>query len=504
MADGIDVVLLRRLARDAAGLSGFSHDKLGKACADLGLPEPPRRDEGRPDPVLTKWQRIEWSFAALADEDLPAVAGRILAEGQMNAADRNALQDALWAGRNAVEVPRRTRREIAQDLDLGDVTLKPDRFMALLDSLWVLGTRGFDPWAEDDPRHWSLHRQIEQWVIRNRDWTAEELFDALGAIDEASDTRFALFLEGLASSGVVPDEPSQRRVAATVNRHLRPAGAELRETGNDGGYPVFSVVSTRAGRARQPKNVIFASRAKPDIRFRDAIDNDIEIVGNAGDVLVYDRPIGAGVLWGDLLAWWKDREGIDTSDNQASSALYQRLCSILPENSPPQQNLFFLYHSIYRDILPGLPALLPEVWLLWDPKAARLRGPDALLRHRMDFLLLLPRGERIVLEVDGETHYATNGRPDPRQYADGARADRDLKLAGYEVFRFGATELQDPGSARALVGQFFTDLFQHYGISPPSGSQPTLAKGAPRLPIGNGTWRPTVLPGLPFGADRYR
>lgn len=422
--------------------------------------------------MLTKWQRIEWSFAALADEDLPAAAGRILADGLLNAADRNALQDALRAGRNAVEVPRRTRREIARDLDLGDVTLKPDRFIALLDSLWVLGT-GLDPWEGDDPLHWSLRRRIEQWVIRNRDRPAEDLFDALGAIDEAGDTRFALFLEGLASSGVVPDEPAQRRVAAVVNRHLRPAaaGAELRETGDDGGCPVFSIVSTRAGRTRQPKNVIFASRAKPDIRFRDVTDNDNdnEIVGSADDVLVYDRPIGAGVLWGDLLGWWRDREGTGADDNQASSALYQRLYSILPENSPPQQNLFFLCHSIYRGILPGLPALLPGVRLLWDPKAARLRGPDALLRHRMDFLLLLPRGERIVLEADGETHYVTNGRPNLHQYADGARGDRELKLAGYEVFRFGATELQAPGSARALAGQFFTDLFQHYGISPPSG-----------------------------------
>jgi very-short-patch-repair endonuclease len=467
VADGIDFVLLRRLAKGSAGLSGYSHDKLGQACADLGLSEPPRRDEGRPEPVLTKQQRIEWSFAALADGDLPAVAGRILAAGPPNAADRNALQDALWAGRNSVEVPRRTRREIARSLDLGEVTLKPERFMALLDSLWVLGTGlDFDPWAGDDPQYWSLRRQIDQWVIRNRDWTAEDLFDALGAIDEASDMRFALFLEGLASSGVVPDEPAQRRVAAAVNRHLHPAGAELRETGADGGYPVFSIVSTRAGRARQPKNVIFASRAKPDIRFRDAIDNDIEIVGNADDVLVYDRPIAAGILWGDLLAWWKDQEGSDADDDQTSSALYRRLRSILPENSPAQQNLFYLYHSIYRDILPGLPALLPEVWLLWDPKAARLRGPDALLKHRMDFLLLLPRGERIVLEVDGQTHYATNGRPDPRQYADGVRADRELKLAGYEVYRFGATELQDPDTARTLVSQFFTDLFQHYGVSP--------------------------------------
>lgn len=77
---------------------------------------------------------------------------------------------------------------------------------------------------------------------------------------------------------------------------MRPAGAELRETADDGGYPVFSVVPTRAGRARQPKNVIFAARVKPDIRFRDAIDNDMEIVGSEDDVLVYDRPIGAGVL----------------------------------------------------------------------------------------------------------------------------------------------------------------------------------------------------------------
>lgn len=182
---------------------------------------------------------------------------------------------------------------------------------------------------------------------------------------------------------------------------------------------------------------------------------------------MYDRPIRDGVPWGDLLAWWKNREETDDGDgDQVNLALYQRLYSSLPEDSPPQQNLFFLYHRIYRDMLPGLPALLPEVWLLWDPKTARLRGPDALLKHRMDFLLLLPHGERIVLEVDGQTHYATNGRPDPRQYADGVHADRELKLAGYEVFRFGATELQNPDSARALVGQFFTDLFHHYGISP--------------------------------------
>ena len=31
------------------------------------------------------------------------------------------------------------------------------------------------------------------------------------------------------------------------------------------------------------------------------------------------------------------------------------------------------------------------------------------------------------------------------------RADRELKLNGYEVFRFGATELRDPASAHGLL-----------------------------------------------------
>lgn len=42
------------------------------------------------------------------------------------------------------------------------------------------------------------------------------------------------------------------------------------------------------------------------------------------------------------------------------------------------------------------------------------------------------------------------------------RGDRYLKLAGYEVFRFGATELQDREQARDLLQVFFTDLFRRF------------------------------------------
>jgi hypothetical protein len=40
------------------------------------------------------------------------------------------------------------------------------------------------------------------------------------------------------------------------------------------------------------------------------------------------------------------------------------------------------------------------------------------------------------------------------------RGDQDLKLVGYEVFHFGATELQDREQARDLLRAFFSDLFR--------------------------------------------
>jgi very-short-patch-repair endonuclease len=301
-------------------------------------------------------------------------------------------------------------------------------------------------------------------VFRNPgDWSTEELFEYLGAF-EASDKRFALFLEGLASADVVPDEPAQRSFVNAVNHHLRAVGIELRETGTDGGYPVFSVASTRSKKNGRPKNLIFASPTKPDIRFRDAINNDIEIVENADSVLVYDRPIGAdGIRWRDLQTWWKETRNLQ-NDDEAKSTLYKRLRQSLPANSPPQLLLYDLYHEIFSTSVQDLPALLPEVWLHWDPKTVQMRGTDALLRFRMDFLLLLPRGQRVVLEVDGMRHYANNGRPDPSAYASNMRADRDLKLSGYEVFRFGAAELQDRQQTREMVQRFFEDLFRWFDV----------------------------------------
>jgi hypothetical protein len=180
-----------------------------------------------------------------------------------------------------------------------------------------------------------------------------------------------------------------RCLVARINPRLAAAGLELRETGVADGYPVFALVATRS-RAGRPKNLVFASPVKPDLRLSDAINNEIEIVSNVDKVLVYDRPIGAeGIRWRDLQEWWKATRRLG-SDEEAKTQLYRRLRQSLPANSPPQQRLFDLYHEIHRDAVQDLPALLREVWLHWDPKTVRARGADALLHLRMDFLLLVP------------------------------------------------------------------------------------------------------------------
>ncbi|QGV79332.1 hypothetical protein [Streptomyces ficellus] len=427
------------------------HKDLPDLCDRLGLPQPP------PQEGNTKAQRADASLAACPDTDLPAVAEAILAGEALTADERNGLQDTLWAGRPHIPIPARTRRELAQDLDLSDHIRYADRFMALLDSVWVLEHDVFGEWLTNQP---SLRSNIERHFIRfPDDWSTETLFEELGAF-EAPHPRFGQFLERLASSAYLPDEPAQRAYVETANRHLQPIGAQLRHEGDQDGYPLFHLVGHGRGTGRRPRNLIFATLGKPDIRFTSALDNDIEIAERADQVLVYDRPVGKeGLRWHELRAWWQETRQIP-QDQDAGKALYDRMEACLPSNSPGQRNLFWLYYRIHRDHLDDAPALLPEIWIHWDPKSVRARGDNALKNLRMDFLMLLPGGHRVVLEVDGLQHYTRNQgtEPDSGRYAATMAGDRELTLRGYEVFRFGHDELRDRDRAHRLLTSFFQQL----------------------------------------------
>jgi len=72
--------------------------------------------------------------------------------------------------------------------------------------------------------------------------------------------------------------------------------------------------------------------------------------------------------------------------------------------------------------------------------------------------MLLPGRRCAVLEVDGKHHYATGDRADPRAYGRMVSQDRRLRLAGYEVYRFGGAEFADKASAVQMLTAFFDEL----------------------------------------------
>jgi hypothetical protein len=459
----VDLVRLRHVLEPIIlGLKDSHTAKnLPAVCEQLGLPDFPSDGEG------SKRDRLEAVFNAVADAALPGIAERYLDHFTPATALRQAIEDLLWADDAGPTIPKNVRREIARALRTEDLYLDASRFDALLERLFVLGDQSAPLFASafgfpDE----SLRAEIQQHVHRNpQDWTPEHLFDRLGAY-ECTDRRFRLFVEGLASANVRPDERDQRRFADVVNVKLRESGSELRETDADGGYPVFTVLPLTNVGAGRPKNLIFASSIKPDLRFRDAINNDVEIVTGADKLLIYDRAIGSGGLpWRDLQVWWAELAGIANDDN-AKKSLFLRLRDCLPE-SPPQRMLFTTFFETFRAAVPVLPALLPEVHLHWDPRTVKQRTSAALPRQRMDYLMLLPFGVRVVIEVDGKQHYADDdGRAAPAKYADMVAADRDLRLAGYELYRFGGAELVgETGKARAAA--FFVALFKRYSVRVP-------------------------------------
>ncbi|WP_344257218.1 hypothetical protein [Terrabacter carboxydivorans] len=207
------------------------------------------------------------------------------------------------------------------------------------------------------------------------------------------------------------------------------------------------------------RNLIFASTGpKPKIVLRDAINNTIEVVENGQYCLFYDRPLtDAGLTWSDMVEWWAVTHLDTTELSVAGHHLWRRMNQSLVD-SEPERILFRTYTARYAGD-PTVPALIPQVYLHYDPYVHRRGVAAPLFRQRMDFLLLLPGRRRVVLEVDGRHHYArTDGTADPGAYARMVAEDRMLRLLGYEVYRFGGAEFVDAETRSELLTRFFDDL----------------------------------------------
>ncbi|MCZ8170904.1 MAG: hypothetical protein O9272_04095 [Brevundimonas sp.] len=426
-------------------LHGMSHAQMSEEperVAGLVVPAP----EG-----FSKRQRIEAVLENLTQEDLARLALKFAA------ARRDIPLDE--AGRKVLETGDRpltqiTRRDVARIL--GNDLAGERSTVEVVEGYFPLSSP-LDDFLGSGGK--SLRDQITQHMDRNPgDWSVEYLFGEIGAFD-CSRARFGALLEQvvhpLSRSG-----DDQKKAVAALNAVLARDGYELAQEGEISGHPLFRFQSLARGVSGRPKNLIFASRGpKPEIGFADAINNDIVILSGEESCLVYDRPLGAsGLLWSELVSWWSE-----VTPGADAAKLGARLQESLASDA--ERKLFATYFKAYRSTLDEvLPALLPQVYLHYDPAVVKsLRHRLPLPRQRMDFLMLFPSRQRIVIEVDGKHHFSENDIPSLKVYAGMVSADRELRLAGYEVYRFGANELVGDG-AEARITDFFDKLFRLHGI----------------------------------------
>lgn len=418
-----------------------THAEMPSVAAIAGLDIPPAEDG------ITKRDRAVAVLAGKSERELGEVARKL----GVHFADFALEEEGLAVlERGSPKLTEITRRDVAKVF--GDDLSGEQNVVDLVTRLFPLDDP-FDLFVSSR----SLADEIAQHMIRNPgDWSVEFLFEQIGALTCSRD-RFGRLLEA-ALHPLGRRGQEQADLVAQLNTALRRDGYELRSDCEESGYPLYRFLAVGRGVTGTPKNLIFASNGpKPEIGFSDAINNDIVILSNSASCLVYEHPIRHnGLLWSELVGWWHTQEpGVE----DPARALGLRLRASLASDA--ERNLFETYFRIYRPRLgEALPALIPQVYLHYDPAVVKqLLRRGGLRRQRMDFLLL-PRGnQRVVIEVDGSQHFSTDGRPSLHLYSEMVSADRDLRLAGYEIFRFGANELVGDGAKRVIEG-FFDRLWE--------------------------------------------
>lgn len=430
-----------------SNLSATSASELPDLCGQLGLQEGTPQEAFRGKATFVRARIGEFDEAALQD-----LASRVLELGE-----DFILREALELSRQGrCKITELTRRSIIGRLGTIDVGGKLG-LRQLLGRVWPLTSMRLSSFLLE-----TADQEIWQHTVNNNDWDLEYVLVDYLRILAASDALFCRFLETVVHPVFRQDE-EQAHIVKQLNSLLKVDGYSLEATGDISGRPTYTATSSRKGVSGRTKNLIFASTGpKPEIIFRDALNNDIEFVRNAEFCLMYDRPIKRhGLLWSEMVDWWKE---VTNDAVRASRRLYSRL--LQSTASVPEQTVFRHY---YKYLVPRLgrrlPALIPQVYLHFDPLVRRKGAPAPLPRQRMDFLLLLSHHDRVVIEVDGKHHYATDeGAAGAVRYSSMAAEDRNLKLTGYEVFRFGAYELLQPNCEK-LLAAFWDDILCRYGIS---------------------------------------
>lgn len=308
-------------------------------------------------------------------------------------------------------------------------------------------------------------KELCDYIIQNGDLASQNLLKLAVSYRFASD-----HYSGNGSGGNV----DVKEKADVVNRYIDHDGYKLVVSDTIGDKNFYKCISTRIGVQGEVKNIIFAAKYKPEIVFDDALNNDIRITKNENQCLIYNRPIPpTGVMWNDLVDWYAEEKNIDEN---REIVFIKRLCECLDTSfkaqgakSGPETWMLQAYYNLKKELGKDLPALIPQVYLYYDPQTLKQRGYKLFEHQKMDFLMVFSHKDRVVIEIDGRQHYAEGNSASPRLYSEMVRAQREMTLFGYDVYRFGGYEFvgadSDEKKKEAVLDdlkQFFLRLFSKY------------------------------------------
>lgn len=321
--------------------------------------------------------------------------------------------------------------------------------------------------------------EIARHMDRFGDWDFNFLFSTVLELTKVSDEKFVYFCEQYVHPifrRAYYDEDTELKdlnedCVVAINKGLSDVGLILKATCKTAGRDIYKVVPCTQSASGPIKNIIFAAKYKPDIVIEDALSNDIRVV-NANGALIFDKGIPSdGVRWNAIVEWYTSlEEGND--EKMMAHHFYNCLDS-------DAEKLFFKgYIKYIKKHGKHLPALIPQVYMYYDPKTKSERALKIFEHQKMDFIMIISATQRVVIEVDGIHHYAedsvapgTNFKhyASTTRYAEMMKAHREMLLAGYDVYRFGGRELwineiNTEERILKMIMEFFEELFDKYYV----------------------------------------
>ena len=186
------------------------------------------------------------------------------------------------------------------------------------------------------------------------------------------------------------------------------------------------------------------------------------------------------MIWGCGADLTKSRvHSLGYSLNNSETQFIKRLCESLDvsykksgNKAGPETWMLQAYYEMKKEIGVDIPALIPQVYLYYDPLTITERGYKLFEHQKMDFLMIFSHRERVVIEIDGKQHYAEEDKASPKKYSDMVKAQREMSLLGYDVYRFGGYEFLNVGENAAIKSKvlnelkiFFKRLLRKYGVN---------------------------------------